>query len=356
VAIAMEDLDIIGATFGNDKSSSRHDYLRHYDTLFSRLRHDPLNLIEIGIFNYASLATWRSYFENANIIGVDIQDQSHSGANDGIIVEVGSRDDPGFLYDLTRRYPPRIISDDGSHRSHHVLFTFETLFPALEPGGYYLVEGLRSLQPPTRDIRRGGPAQIDPIDYFFDLSRTLMTGHLDPSLDWGFRGYARNWIDEVLIHRQCCIIRKKPTAPGESAQLDAVERLAATIASAEAWERAALFINANGGSAERTIAALNNAIAIRPSSRLFRYLSEMHAAAGRMDEALKIARRAAYIDVAENERTESLEHYGNMLIATGQVSKGLEVFTAALEGVTHPVIRHRILAHIAQHQGRTDGR
>jgi hypothetical protein len=348
----MEELDIIGATFGNDKSSSRHDYLRHYDNLFARLRREEFNFIEIGIFNYASLATWRSYFENATVIGVDIQEQSRRDVEDGIIVEIGSRDDPGFLYELTRRHPPRIISDDGSHRSQHVLFTFETLFPALEPGGYYLVEGIRSLQPPARDVRRTGQNLVDPIDYFFDLARTVMTGQLDPALDWGFRGYARNWIDEVLIHRHCCIVRKKPAAVGHSVQLDAVERLAGTIASAEAWERAALFINANGGSAERTIAALANAIAIRPSSRLFRYLSEMHAAAGRMDEAIKIARRAAYIDVNENERTESLEHYGNMLIATGQISKGVEVFTAALEGVTHPVIRHRILANIAEHQGR----
>jgi hypothetical protein len=348
----MEELDIIGATFGNDKSSSRHDHLRHYDGLFARYRREHFNFVEIGSFNYASLATWRSYFKNATIIGVDIQDQPHTHAEDGIIVEVGSRDDPGFLYDLARRYPPRIISDDGSHRPQHVLFTFETLFPALEAGGYYLFEGIRALQPATRDGRRAGQAQIDPIDYFFDLSRTVMTGQLDAALDWGFRAYARNWIDEVVIHRQCCIIRKKPAAVGESVQLDAVEKLAATIATADAWERAALFIDANGGSAERTIAALNAAIAIKPASRLFRYLSEMHAAVGRMEEAVKIARRAAYIDVADNERTESLEHYGNMLIATGQINKGVEVFTAALEGVTHPVIRHRILANIAEHQGR----
>jgi len=78
------------------------------------------------------------------------------------------------------------------------------------------------------------------------------------------------------------MIRKKPVATRDTTQLDAVGRLAATISTAEAWERAALFINANGGSAERTIAALNAAIGLVPSSRLFRYLSEMHAAADRM--------------------------------------------------------------------------
>jgi len=346
----MEELDIIGATFGNEKSSFRYDYLRHYGTLFAAMRREQFNFIEVGIFNYASVATWRSYFEVATIIGVDSQDQGLSHDEDGIVIEAGSRDDPGFLFDLTRRYPPRIIIDDGSHRSQHVLFTFETLFPALEPGGYYVIEGIRPLQAVARDLRRGSQAQVDPIDYVFELSRSLMTGQLDPALDWGFRGYARNWVDEVLVYRQCCVIRKRPALVRDASQLDAVERLAASIGTAEAWERAALFVNTNGGGPERTIAALNAAIGIKPSSRLFRYLSEMEAAAGRMDEALKIARRAAYIEANEHDRTESLEHYGNMLIAGGQTNKAVEVFTAALEGVTHPAIRHRILARIAEHQ------
>lgn len=348
----MEELDIIGATFGTDKSSSKHDYLRHYDSFFARHRREPFNFIEIGLFNYASLATWRSYFENANIVGVDIQDHGHQYAEDGIIVEVGSRDDPGFLFDLTRRFPPRIIIDDGSHRSQHVLFTFETLFPAIEPGGYYVIEGLRSNQATVQDNRRRNLPNVNPIDYFFDLSRTLLTAELDAALDWGFRGYARNWVDEILIFQQCVVVRKKPSAARESSQLDAVERLATTVGTADAWERAALFINANGGGPERTIGALNQAIVLSPSSRLFRYLSEMYVATGQMEDAVRIARRAAYIEANDYERAESLEHYGNLLIATNQINKGLEVFTAALEGVTHSVVRHRILSKIAQHQGR----
>jgi hypothetical protein len=97
----MEELDIVGTTFGTEKSSSRHDYLRHYGSLFARFRREQFNFIEIGVFNHASLATWRSYFENANIVGVDSQNHGSHKAEDGIVVEVGSRDDPGFLFDLT---------------------------------------------------------------------------------------------------------------------------------------------------------------------------------------------------------------------------------------------------------------
>jgi hypothetical protein len=345
----MNELDLIGATYGTEKSSFRHDYLRHYDHLFARLRHEKFNFIEIDVLEQASLATWRFYFENANIIGVDSQDHGSCNAREGISVEVGSRDDPGFLYSLTHRYPPHIICDNGSHRSHHVLFTFERLFPALEPGGYYIVEGLRSFQAARRELQLAGPSLVNPIEYFFDLSRTLVTTELDSALDWGFRAYARDWIDEVLIFRNCCVIRKKPLARRAFSKLNTAERLAATIGTAEAWERAALLISATGGSVERIVAALNKAINLDPSSRLFRHLCEVHATAGRMDEALLIAQRAAD-ELSQHDRTEALEYYGNMLLANHQVNKALEVFTTALGGVTHPTIRQRIQARIAEHR------
>jgi hypothetical protein len=53
----MEEMDIIGTTFGTEKWSSRHDYLRNYDHLFARFRREPLNFIETGVFNQTSLAT-----------------------------------------------------------------------------------------------------------------------------------------------------------------------------------------------------------------------------------------------------------------------------------------------------------
>jgi hypothetical protein len=86
----VEDLDIIGTMFGTEESSSRHDYLRHYDNLFARFRREQFNFIEIGVFNHASLATWRCYFKSANIIGLDSRDHDSCKAEDGIVVEVGS--------------------------------------------------------------------------------------------------------------------------------------------------------------------------------------------------------------------------------------------------------------------------
>ena len=58
------------------------------------------------------------------------------------IVEIGSQDDPEFLAGLSRKYSPTIIIDDGSHLAHHVTYTYEHLFPFLQPGGLYVIEDI----------------------------------------------------------------------------------------------------------------------------------------------------------------------------------------------------------------------
>ncbi len=137
-------LDLIGISEGTDKHSLEHDYLRHYERLFEPFRTAKIDVIEIGVAGGASLRTWRRYFTQARIVGIDIHPHCRQYADEknGVIVEIGSQDDPGFLTDLCQRYRPSIIIDDGSHLAHHMQFSFERLFPALLPGGCYLIEDM----------------------------------------------------------------------------------------------------------------------------------------------------------------------------------------------------------------------
>jgi hypothetical protein len=68
------------------------------------------------------------------------------------------------------------------------------------------------------------------------------------------------------------------------------------------------------------------------------------AAAGRTDEAVRIALWGAGIEANEHSVTEAHEHRGRRLIATGQTGKALKVFTVAPVGVTRPIVRRRIPA------------
>ena len=122
-------------------------YARHYARHLSHLRDRPINLLEIGVGGYRrpdaggqSLRMWKHYFPMANIYGLDLHDKG-ALAEPRIALFRGSQADPEVLdrvADAIGRID--VIIDDGSHRSEHVLASFEHLFPRLAEGGVYAVE------------------------------------------------------------------------------------------------------------------------------------------------------------------------------------------------------------------------
>jgi cephalosporin hydroxylase len=138
-------LDDIGIRFGTDKSSKGHDFLRHYENVFSSIKNEAFTLLEIGGLNGASLAMWKEYFPNARIICIDIDVKVKKYESDGIHVEIGNAGSPAFLEQIKKQYGPlRIIIDDGSHRWDHQRTAFQILFSAVEADGYYVVEDIHT--------------------------------------------------------------------------------------------------------------------------------------------------------------------------------------------------------------------
>jgi hypothetical protein len=166
-----KELNLLGVAEGTDKTFLSNDYLTHYSRLFETKRHDDMNLLEIGVWEGASLRTWRNYFTRAKIIGVDVQQQCLRYQDDRIKIEIGSQDDEVFLTRIAEEFKPTIIIDDGSHVSDHQIVSLETLFPLMMPGGIYVVEDLFfQVNPECADSFRGnGP--ILAMDYLLACAR-----------------------------------------------------------------------------------------------------------------------------------------------------------------------------------------
>lgn len=152
----MCDLLALGIKHGTDKVG--HEYLEHYATRFASLRNKPINMLEIGVEDGASLRMWRDWFSQARIYGVDVNPETIF-AEDRIEVFCGDQDDPTFLSDvLSRTGPLSIVVDDGSHKGRHHVTSFEMLWPHLENGGWYAIEDCQSIfnecwtQPEDRTI------------------------------------------------------------------------------------------------------------------------------------------------------------------------------------------------------------
>lgn len=138
----MTSLDLIGIRVGTDKSRLHQNYLMHYERMMDRFRDRPIILLEIGVDKGASLRLWKTYFPLASIVAVDIEPKTKRFVQDRVVIEIGSQFDGDFLKEITEKYCPDIIIDDGSHIDEHQIFSFRNLFHALNPGGLYIVEDI----------------------------------------------------------------------------------------------------------------------------------------------------------------------------------------------------------------------
>jgi hypothetical protein len=144
------DLDHLAGHYGSDKWGGWHWYTPHYARHFQRLRTEPVRVLEIGIGDYsdpagggASLRMWQRYFRRGLVHGLDIVDKT---AVDGLRVRAlrGDQSDPDRLAEIAALGPFDIVIDDGSHRPADVITSFSHLFPAVRPGGYYVIEDLQT--------------------------------------------------------------------------------------------------------------------------------------------------------------------------------------------------------------------
>jgi hypothetical protein len=141
----MSTLNQIGLKYGTDKASEVHDYLKKYEKYLPYKREDKLNILEIGVLNGESLTTWKEYFYNSTIIGIDINPDCKKYQEDRVIVETGDQTDKFFLDGLIKKYGPfDFILDDGSHINNHVLTSFELLFKSVKSGGQYIIEDVQT--------------------------------------------------------------------------------------------------------------------------------------------------------------------------------------------------------------------
>jgi Methyltransferase domain len=131
---------------GTDKLE--HGYLPYYSTHFRSMRFRRMLVFEIGVGGYdnvaagGSLQLWRDYLIRSTIIGLDVH---HKNVQLGRRVRFDRADQnsQADLLDVVDRHgSPDIVIDDGSHVGDHIHTSFETLWPMLRPGGWYVVEDL----------------------------------------------------------------------------------------------------------------------------------------------------------------------------------------------------------------------
>lgn len=152
-------IDQLATLYRSDKGTKcffRHGYTLVYDRVFAPLRAKPITLLEIGLkpqphfltkSRQTSLSIWRDYFPNGMIYGLDVIDFSDLSRGNVKIFQGDQGNIESLKATIREANEFDIVIDNGSHASYHQKITFETLYPAVKPGGYYIIEDLH-FQPP----------------------------------------------------------------------------------------------------------------------------------------------------------------------------------------------------------------
>lgn len=156
--------------FGSDKGTKgpsnrhvAHNYTDIYNAYFSKVRDEPINILEIGIglrthhkkpriahgrneSGGASIKTWEQYFPNAQIYAIDYLPATEFDSErvHTFIVDQGKRQDMERFLALIGDTTFDFIIDDGSHRADHQQLSLQLLFPHLKSGGTYFIEDLNN--------------------------------------------------------------------------------------------------------------------------------------------------------------------------------------------------------------------
>ena len=146
----MNILTTILNKYGSDKGNivhPKHSFGDFYEKYFMNITNAKF-VLEIGIHNGSSILSWKEYFKEANIHGIDIDDKSIM--NDERItcykVDQSNIDDiKNFVKDrINNNILYDVIIDDGSHRMEDQQLSFINLFKILKSNGLYIIEDLHT--------------------------------------------------------------------------------------------------------------------------------------------------------------------------------------------------------------------
>ncbi len=144
-AAAYGDLTRLADEYGSDKGTRGHRFTDTYELFFHPIRQDTKKVLEIGVLKGASLRTWKLYFPNAFIYGIDIEDTS-SVDEERIRTFVADQSDRKQLQRFIDAHGGDfdVILDDGGHTMEQQQVSLGYLFRHVKAGGLYVIEDVHT--------------------------------------------------------------------------------------------------------------------------------------------------------------------------------------------------------------------
>lgn len=209
----------IASNLDTDKTQSP-GYLDNFERHFGHLRHEPIKILELGVFHGGSLQMWHEYFPKGLVVGLDRKPNPLEPMPERIRFYRGSQEDDALLDTIADECAPDgfdIVIDDASHIGTLSRASFRNLFSRhLKSSGIYVVEdwgtGYWDSWPDGQAYRAGNQQQHPTsVEKFSPLKRLIKRiswarrtsvpqHHIDPNFgshNFGMVGFVKELVDEV---------------------------------------------------------------------------------------------------------------------------------------------------------------
>ena len=146
-ALSSGELIKLGKIYKTDKVNEYHSfsgksYLDIYNMYLNPIRDSKIVMLEIGIRDGSSLRTFRDFFKNGKVLGLDI-DPGTAFKDRRITTYIGSQSSSEIINKIFEENPAiNIVLDDGSHVNELTIASFKLIFERLPKGAIYIIEDL----------------------------------------------------------------------------------------------------------------------------------------------------------------------------------------------------------------------
>lgn len=157
----MPPLADILARYPDTDKDTLHSYGATYADLFAPLRETARRVVEVGVRNGGSIRAWCDYFPLAEVVGLDDWSEVDPPLEMPARCRLYRCDQTTageLLAAASLVAPADIVIDDGIHTLEAQRMTWEHLWPAVRPGGVYVVEDVQTEE--AAEVFRGMGAKI----------------------------------------------------------------------------------------------------------------------------------------------------------------------------------------------------
>jgi 23S rRNA U2552 (ribose-2'-O)-methylase RlmE/FtsJ len=186
-----------------DRGVKPPPYLPIYERLFVDLRKRAFALLELGVWGGHSLEMWRDAFENATVVGLDLNPPD-ADLGERVHMVRGDQSDATLLRSVREKYAPHgfeVIIDDASHLGVSTARSLQALYAEhLRPGGLYCIEdwGTGYLTEWPDGGRMWSRLEVAALDTATSQSKAEEALHM-PSHDLGTVGLVKRLIDHTAV-------------------------------------------------------------------------------------------------------------------------------------------------------------